>query len=131
MKANKIFLNQPKSFWANVRTISQHLGYTLRGKNQIKIPTILEMSSTMKALGLNSNHLMMNDQPTVFGKLLAGYFNYRADILNNFVESKLMDVEKARLNFELLKSKKTTARGGGFIFCALEGALLPFTPHPP
>lgn len=105
MKANKLFLNQPKSFWANVRSISQHLGYTLRGKKQIKIPTIEEMSSAMLALGLTSNHLTQNGITTEFGNLLIGYFKHRADVLNNFVESKLMNVEKAKQTFEQLKAK--------------------------
>lgn len=103
MKANKLFLNQPKSFWANVRTISQHLGYTLRGKKQVKIPTIEEMTSTMYALGLTSNHLIQNDETTKLGKVLIDYFKYRADVLNDFVESKLMNVDKARQTFEQLK----------------------------
>lgn len=103
MKANKLFLNQPKPFWANVRSVSQHLGYTLRGKKQIKIPTMDEMSSTMEALGLTSNHLIYNDENTEFGNLLIDYFKHRADVLNNFVESKLMNVEKARQTFEQLK----------------------------
>ena len=104
MKANKLFLNQPKPFWANVRSISQHLGYTLRGKKQIKIPTIEEMSSTMKALGLTSNHLIQNGEATEFGKLLIAYFRHRAEVLNNFVAHKLMNVEKAKQTFEQLKS---------------------------
>ncbi len=39
MKPDKRFLRQPKSFWANVRSLSQKLGYTEGG--QIKIPTLL------------------------------------------------------------------------------------------
>lgn len=105
MKANKLFLNQPKPFWANVRSISQHLGYTLRGKKQIKIPTIEEMSSTMKSLGLTSDHLIQNGETTEFGNLLIDYFKHRADVLNNFVESKLMKVEKSKQTFEQLKLK--------------------------
>lgn len=103
MKANKLFLNQPKSFWANVRTISQHLGYTLRGKKQIKIPTIEEMALTMKALGLTADHLTQGNEITELGNLLIEYFKHRAEVLNDFVESKLMNVEKARQTFESLK----------------------------
>ncbi len=102
MKANKLFLNQPKSFWANVRSISQHLGYTLRGKNQIKIPTIEEMISSMSALGLSSNHILIDEKPTETGILLLAYFEHRADVLNNFVSKKLMDVNAARETFESL-----------------------------
>ncbi len=103
MKPNKLFLKQPKPFWANVRSMSQHLGYTLRGKKQIKIPTIEQMCSAMSALGLTSNHLIQNGETTEFGNLLIDYFKHRADVLNNFVESKLMNVEKAKQTFEQLK----------------------------
>lgn len=105
MKASKLFLNQPKPFWANVRSISQHLGYTLRGKKQIKVPTVEEMTSTMKVLGLTADHLVQNGETTEFGNLLIDYFKHRADVLNNFVESKLMNVEKAKQVFEQLKLK--------------------------
>ena len=103
MKPNKLFLEQPKPFWANVRSLSQHLGYTLRGKKQIKIPTIEEMSSAMSALGLTSNHLIQNGETTPFGNLLIGYFEHRAEVLNNFAAHKLMNVEKAKQTFEQLK----------------------------
>jgi hypothetical protein len=109
MKANKLFLNQPKSFWANVRSISQHLGYTLRGKNQIKVPTIDEMISSMAALGLSSNHILFNEKPTELSILLRAYFEHRADVLNNFVIKKLMDVNSARETFDnLVKQHKPT-----------------------
>ncbi len=104
MKANKLFLNQPKSFWANVRSISQKIGYTQRGTRQIKVPTIEDMASAMSALELSSNHIIQNDEPTELGKILHAYFEHRAGVLNNFVESKLMNVEKARKIFEKLKS---------------------------
>jgi hypothetical protein len=103
MKANKLFLNQPKSFWANVRTISQHLGYTSRGTKQIKIPALNEMSLTMQALGLSSDHIILNGLPTDLGKLLTAYFEHRAEVLNNFVAQKLMNVETAKRIFEDLK----------------------------
>jgi hypothetical protein len=45
MVPNKEFLKQPKMFWAYVRTLSQQLGYTVRGKGQIKVPTLSEMKT--------------------------------------------------------------------------------------
>ncbi len=73
MKANGLFLNQPKPFWANVRSISQHLGYTARGTGQIKIPTVEEMRLTMLELGLSTAHILDNsDQPTELGRTLFG-----------------------------------------------------------
>ena len=104
MKANGLFLNQPKPFWANVRSISQHLGYTLRGTGQIKVPTFEEMRSTMLELGLSTAHILNNlGQPTELGKMLSAYFEFRADVLNNYVKVRLMDVAKARETFERLK----------------------------
>jgi len=57
----------------------------------------------MKALGLTSNHLIQNGEATEFGELLIAYFEHRAEVLNNFVAHKLMNVEKARQTFERLK----------------------------
>ena len=39
MRANNTFQRQSKEFWANIRLISQQVGYTERGKGTIKIPT--------------------------------------------------------------------------------------------
>jgi len=104
MKANSLFLNQPKHFWANVRSISQHLGYTQRKTGQIKVPTFEEMCSAMSELELSSTHIIdVQNQSTELGKILFAYFEYRAEILNNFVRAKLMDVAKARETFDRLK----------------------------
>lgn len=43
MKADKRFLGLPLDFWANVRLLSQKIGYTERNTNRIKIPTQAEL----------------------------------------------------------------------------------------
>jgi len=106
MKANGLFLNQPKPFWANVRSISQHLGYTLRGTRQIKVPTLAEMQLTMLELGLSTTHIIDNlGQPTELSATLLAYFEFRANLLNNYVRARLMDIARAREIFERLKEK--------------------------
>ncbi len=106
MKANGLFLNQPKPFWANVRSISQHLGYTLRGTGQIKVPMLGEMRLTMLELGLSTAHIIDDlGQPTELGRTLSAYFEFRADVLNNYVRVLLMDVARARETFESLRGK--------------------------
>ena len=96
MKPDRRFQKQPKHFWANVRTISQKLGYTERGKGVIKAPSLPEMRKALLSLGLESNHLLdANEIPTVLGRNLHDYFKFRADALNNTVESLLMTVEQA------------------------------------
>lgn len=106
MKPDKTFLNQPKHFWANVRTISQHVGYTARGTKQIRIPTLLEMKASLKAIGLSSTHILNeDDQPTEFGNLLHAYFVHRANVLNTFVEKYLMDIGEVSEMFNRLSTE--------------------------
>jgi hypothetical protein len=42
VKPEERFLKQLKHFWAMVRTISQHLGYTVRATKQVRVPTLLK-----------------------------------------------------------------------------------------
>ena len=64
MTPNVIFLNQPKAFWAYVRSISQSVGYTVRGEGQIKVPTIEDMSAALSGLGLDGARLLKPDGTT-------------------------------------------------------------------
>lgn len=103
MKPNQKFRNKPKEFWANVRTISQQIGYTMRGEGQVKIPTINEIKTAYKFLGLNL-HRIIDDKNilTEFGNGLLEYFKYRADVLNTFVKPRLMNPDRARSEFKNL-----------------------------
>lgn len=104
MKADSRFLKQPKTFWANVRTISAEVGYTVRGKKQIKVPSLPEMGVALRGLGLDDRHILdSSERPTPFGKLLFEYFSYRARVLNTFVEARLMDGREAKVEFEKLR----------------------------
>lgn len=106
MKPEERFLNQPKYFWANVRTIGQQVGYTARSTGQIKVPTLSEMKAALRDLGLNSSHIAdEGGQPTGFGGTLSHYFEHRARILNTFVEPRLMDAARAKQEFERLCSR--------------------------
>ncbi len=106
MKPEEQFLRQPKHFWAHVRTISQQLGYTHRNTSQIKIPTISEIASGLHNLGLQTKHIVSeNEQPTAFTQTLLAYFEYRANILNNFAQQHLMRVEQAQALFNELFEK--------------------------
>lgn len=106
MKPEARFLNQPKHFWANVRTISQQVGYTVRSTKQIKVPTLTEIRTVLRDLGLNPLHVADEEgHPTDLGATLREYFEYRARELNTFVEGQLMDVKRARQEFERLRSE--------------------------
>ena len=97
---------QPKEFWANVRTISQEVGYTERGQGTIKIPSLEAVKVKFAALGLSTNHIVSEDnQLTAFGVLLFQYFEYRAYILNDVVQPYLMNKEAAEIEFNRIKNQ--------------------------
>jgi hypothetical protein len=104
MRPSEQFLKQPKSFWANVRSVSQKVGYT---KSQlVKAPTLPEIEAGLTALGLQSTHLVSPDRsPTPVGAALVAYFQHRAKVLNEVVQPLLMDVSQAKALFTQLKKK--------------------------
>jgi hypothetical protein len=110
MQPNKAFANLDKTFWANVRTISEPLGYTNRETKQIKVYSIACCISAMLNLGLNTRHLMMDGAVTELGQTLHAYFEYRASVLNSYVEPRLMDAEQAVQLFTQLQKDLHTSR---------------------
>lgn len=111
MKPDKRFLLQPKRFWANVRTLSQAIGYTERGTQRIKVFTPEQIRAALTKLGLNPEPVVdPHDRPSEFGKLLIAYSKYRARVLNTFVEPRLMDVARARTVYEKLVEEHQPSR---------------------
>lgn len=94
MKADPRFATLPKSFWAAVRSISQEVGYTIRGESQVKIPTIGEIRRAFDNLRLNPDRIGDAENPTELANTLLAYYEHRANVLNKFVEPRLMDVKR-------------------------------------
>lgn len=105
MRADPRFQGQAKSFWANVRSIGQALGYTDRKTKQVKVYSLKQMSAAMKKVDLGNSHLVGPDGPTALALLLEEYFKYRAEALNDYVRPRLMDADEARALFGALKSQ--------------------------
>lgn len=105
MKPNPLFARLPKSFWAAVRIVSQHCGYTDRKEAAIKVPSREEIIGCFQALGfsLQSLETPVNGQPLL--ELLHRYFAYRAHLLNIEVAPSLLDAIEARQLFEQLKKQ--------------------------
>lgn len=100
MKPNDVFLKLPKTFWASVRLISQLAGYTKKGTNQIKIPSSGEIRGKLDKLGIDFDRLhAQKANSRGFDALLQEYFSYRADILNSYVEPRLMNAKRAKQVF--------------------------------
>src|SRR5689334_2563280 len=106
MKPDPRFLGQGKAFWANVRTISQQVGYTDRRTGQIYLPTRADVQAAFSAIGLTSDHLLDSSGiATAIGQALFDYFAYRAAVLNDFVRPHLMNVAQARDLFNELYAR--------------------------
>lgn len=105
MKPDPRFRNQPKHFWANVRSISQHVGYTARGTGQILIPDLAAILKALDELGLGITHIVdANGNPTRMGMSLVAYFGHRADLLNRHVKPRLMNAEQAAKAFARVRA---------------------------
>jgi hypothetical protein len=106
LKADPQFLRQPKEFWANVRTISQAVGYTKRLKGAasiILIPTLENVRAKFEALDLTTAHIANEKgELSAFGEVLFAYFRYRAVVLNDVVRPLLMNKDEAKAEFERL-----------------------------
>jgi hypothetical protein len=119
MQANPRFSNLSPSFWANVRTISQAIGYTDRRTSSIRVPTDVEIIGAYAKLGLSSAHLFgwrVNSAgrstliPTELGERLLEYFVFRATALSDIAEPNLMDAAAARVEYEKLLATSNPLR---------------------
>lgn len=97
MRASERFLRKPKSFWASVRTLSQHIGYSKKGR--LIVPTLAEIAKAFDDLDLESKALISTGRPTVLGAELLDYFAERARLLTDYVEPRLMNAAQAREAF--------------------------------
>lgn len=96
MKAEGKFLKQPLEFWANVKLISQKIGYTERNTSLIKVPSFEAIKNVYLSLNLDSSKIIEDGVPTEFGNLLIEYFQHRATFLNYGVEPNLMNKDQAK-----------------------------------
>jgi hypothetical protein len=143
MKPNPDFLNEDKSFWAIVRSISEELGYTERGRDEIRVPTLDELVSGFDALGLDTTVVKQDDVATPLGDKLLRYFAHRAASIAA-VKDQLNDAADAEQMFNEVKEqcphvcntpmnkqkgeKKTFAFLTGTVTMLLEEALERLTP---
>lgn len=108
MIAIQKFQNKPNEFWANVKLLSQHIGYTERSTKLIKIPTVDQILEAYKDLNLSTKYLLTKtNKPSIFLIELIEYFKLRADLLNNQAKNDLLNKDSAKKEFnKLLKSSK-------------------------
>lgn len=105
MRPNPTFAAKPKAFWAFVRTLSQHLGYTERGEGRIRVHRPEAMARALKELSLDPTAIVTAGVVTDLGRDLENYFVFRADLLDNCVQHNLMDAAEAKAEFTRLKKQ--------------------------
>ena len=94
------------SFWADVRTIGEAVGYTVPRRGIVRVPTAPEIESAYQKLGLGTAHLFNpGGHATSDGRRLLSYFDHRATVLNRDIEPRLVDVERASAVFEQLRRR--------------------------
>lgn len=95
MRADFRFLRQGKDFWAHVKSISEAQGYVNRGLHTIKRLDANGIIASLSKLDLSSRHLVNGAMLTDSGVLLCEYFEYRARVLEDYVQHWLMSAEQA------------------------------------
>ncbi|MHB8646320.1 MAG: DUF7687 domain-containing protein [Thermomicrobiales bacterium] len=106
MKPDPRFKNLDKTFWANVRTISEARGYTIPRESRVKAHTLDDMREAMVMVGLQTGHLVtLDDKPTELARSLEAYLRYRAENLNSVVKSNLMTAERAKTAYEEMRAR--------------------------
>ncbi len=88
-------MNQSDFFWAYVRAVGEHHGYSISGRSRVKAPDERALDQTAEKLGISNARIRTAKGLTELGTSLLDYFQYRAKALNSHVEHHLMDVEEA------------------------------------
>lgn len=96
MKAFEEFADKDSSFWAFVKFITEALGYSGRKQGVVKSYSFADISNVCREYHIPYDPDIIN--ATVL------YSEMRADLLNNFVESVLMDADSAQHEFQQLYS---------------------------
>lgn len=94
MKANERFLNKNSSFWAYAKLLSEQLGYSKRGKDQVLYYTYPQAKEKLEQLNINVNEPLLLE--------VLEYLEYRSITLNNH-KLKLMNVDQAREKFKQIQ----------------------------
>lgn len=92
MKPFSKFHNMDASFWAFIKFISETLGYTDRRENIVKSYSMNEIRDLCQKYNINVSDDIIENALT--------YTQMRADLLNNFAESMLMNAQTANEEYQ-------------------------------
>jgi hypothetical protein len=101
MKPDPRFIKQPKTFWACVRSLSQHIGYSK--KNSIIVPSARMMADAFADLNLDPTKIIRHGKATALATQLEEYFSLRAERLVEHIEPHLLLESEAKKLFKAAK----------------------------
>jgi hypothetical protein len=106
MRPNKEYTSLPKDFWANIKLLSEEIGYSSRGNDKLKTYSIKEIIDCLKKKELDTAYLKIKiNGNNSYLETLVGYLNYRSECLLKMVKPNLMDRNSAKTIFKRLKRK--------------------------
>ena len=100
MKANKKFLKCSNEFWANVKLVSEKLGYSARRESKLR-----KYNSDEIKLIYTENGIQFGVKKEKLIEGVVEYLNFRSHILNTKVKNQLMNREEAAREFKKLQEK--------------------------
>jgi len=103
MRPDPRFLKKSKTFWACVRSLSQHIGYSK--KDSIIVPSVKMMADAFSDLNLDPSKIILNGQPTALATQLHEYFLFRANGIVKNIMPNLMNANEARKLFKKIKAE--------------------------
>ena len=107
VKPNQKFKNKNLKFWANIKALSEKIGYTKRGFESVLSFTEDQIRFSISNLGLKrENYFNKEGSPTNLTSDIIKYSKYRANILNNNVAKNLLDKNSAEELFQKLKKEQ-------------------------
>ena len=105
MTPNSKFTNLDMIFWANIRTISETIGYTKRNANTVLEYNTDDILKVTRILNLNKQIYFNKNRSTKFTNKILEYSKYRANVINKQIKSNLLNKNTAKALFQSLKRK--------------------------
>lgn len=99
------FVNLGRDFWANVKLVSERLGYTDRKTQRLRSYTMEEIVGCFAEAKLSYSHLFDQNALKPLGRQLLDYLDKRRDLIQNQVIPKLMNRTQAKKEFDELRQQ--------------------------
>ena len=107
MKPFPEFSDKDQSFWANIKLISETIGYSERKTKKLRRYAINDVVLAFKSRKIAFDHVYekASMMPTDLGKEILAYLNRRSKTLEDYVQPNLMDRAEAMKEFDAIRDR--------------------------